>query len=330
MKTRRIIAMLMALCVLMAFGGCGNSNTSAETPSATPSIAPTATPSAVSTASTAPAQEEKLGTILKEIKETGVLKVGVFGNRPPWYFQVVDSKGNTKIAGFESSMIQDVAALCAQKLGRKVSVDIMDADVAGVLAAIQAGKVHFGLSLAPTAERKQNMDFSTVSYHRSLQVIAIRVKDKDNAMFDPANKLKGVKVAGIQGSSTSITLKEQYPDCDLVDLTSSSDELLSLVNGKVDAAVFNEKIGILYSKANPDIMVDYDLAYKIPVERDPGSAIAFAYGNDDFKVMVSDYITRILNDGTFANYEKQAILALDDPTLLEGFATKNMIDTSKK
>jgi len=328
MKTRKIIAMLMALCVLMAFGGC--SNTSEGTPTATPTVAPTATSSAAPTASAAPVQEEKLGTIMKEIKETGVLKVGVFGNRPPWYFQVVDSKGNTKIVGFEYSMIQDIAALCAQKLGRTVKIDIMDADVAGVLAAIQAGKVHFGLSLAPTAERRQNMDFSSISYHRSLQVIAIRVKDKDNPMFDPAKKLKGVKVAGIQGSSTSITLKEQYPECDLVDLTSASDELLSLVNGKVDAAVFNEKIGILYSKANPEIMVDYDLAYKIPVERDPGSAIAFAYGNDDFKVMVSDYIKRILDDGTFANYEKQAILALDDPTLLEGFATKNLIDTSKK
>ncbi|MEN6313195.1 MAG: transporter substrate-binding domain-containing protein [Clostridiaceae bacterium] len=330
MKTRKIIAMLMALCVLMAFGGCSNNSTSEGTPTATPTVAPTATSSAAPTASAAPVQEEKLGTILKEIKETGVLKVGVFGNRPPWYFQVVDSKGNTKIVGFEYSMIQDVAALCAQKLGRTVKIDIMDADVAGVLAAIQAGKVHFGLSLAPTAERRQNMDFSSISYHRSLQVIAIRVKDKDNPMFDPAKKLKGVKIAGIQGSSTSITLKEQYPDCELVDLTSASDELLSLVNGKVDGAVFNEKIGILYAKANPEIMVDYDLAYKIPVERDPGSAIAFAYGNDDFKVMVSDYIKRILEDGTFANYEKQAILALDDPTLLEGFATKNLIDTSKK
>lgn len=265
-----------------------------------------------------------MGKILSDVKNTGVLKVGAFGNRPPWYFQRIGENGKKETAGFEYYMLKDFADAVSKKVGREVKVEIMETDVAGVLAAIQAGKVHFGFSLAATPERKKNMDFSK-AYHRSLQVIAIRAVDKDNPAFKPENKLKGVKVSSLQASSTTVTLKDQYPDCNVLDLTSNSDQLLSLINGKCDAAVFNEKLAILYSKANPSIMIAPGLSFQEPANLSPGSGLAFQYGNDDFKALADEVITRILSDGTFSNYEKKSISLLDDPSILDSFKSKNLI-----
>lgn len=267
----------------------------------------------------------EMGKILSDVKKTGVLKVGAFGNRPPWYFQRISADGKKEISGFEYYMIQDFAKEVGKKVGRDVKVETMETDVAGVLAAIQAGKVHFGFSLAATPERKKNLDFSK-AYHQSLQVIAIRVADKDNPVFKPENKLKGVKVSSLQASSSTVTLKDQYPDCNVLDLTSHADQLISLINGKCDAAVFNEKIAILYSKANPSIMIAPGLSFREPTNISPGSGLAFQYGNDDFKALADEYITRILGDGTFNGFEKKAIGLLDDPTLLDSFTTKNLIN----
>ena len=306
---KRIAIFLVMILMAALLSACGTQTTTAP-------AAPTTT--------SAPA----MGKILTDVKNTGILKVGAFGNRPPWYFQRVDANGKKEISGFEYYMINDIAKEVGKKVGREVKVEILETDVAGVLAAIQAGKVHFSFSLAGTPERKKNMDFST-AYHRSLQVIAIRVADKDNPKFKLENKLKGVKIASIQASSTTVSLKEQYPGCEVLDLTSAADQLLSLANGKCDAAVFNEKIGILYSKANPSIMVVPDLSFKVPLDRELGSSLAFQYGNDDFKALCDAYITRILNDGTFNGFEKKAISLLDDPSVLDSFTTKNLIDTKK-
>lgn len=286
------------------------------------------TQQAKSPASTSSGKTDGMGKILTDVKNTGILKVAAFGNRPPWYFQRINANGQKETSGFEYYMIKGLSELVSKKVGRDVKVEIMETDVAGVLAALQAGKAHFSFSLAATPERKKNLDFS-MAYHRSLQVIAVRVTDKDNPKFRPENKLKGVKIASIQASSQSVALKEQYPDCEVLDLTSASDELLSLVNGKCDAAVFNEKIGILYSKANPSITFLPELSFKVPLEREKGSSLAFQYGNDDFKALCDEYITQILNDGTFNSFEKKAISLLDDPSILDSFTTKNLIDLKK-
>ncbi len=94
----------------------------------------------------------------------------------------------------------------------------------------------------------------------------------------------------------------------------------------MDAAVLNEKYAILICKANPDLMIDYDLSFDIPVDRDPGASIAIPKGNEDFVELVDEWLNTILSDGTFSSYEQEAIAQLDDPDLLEGFSSKNILN----
>lgn len=275
------------------------------------------------TALTSIGAAEEYGPILTKAMETGKLVAAINAQSPPWRFhKLID--GEDTLCGFEISMCYGLADFLSEKLGTPIEVEIRDMTFPGVLASLQAGQVDFAPSLAGTAERRENMDFS-IPYHRSLQTIVIRADREDDPLFAPENALKGAKVASLLGSSTTVTFREQYPEAEVTEYESTADEIIAVANSKIDATVQNEKYAILMCKANPELMIKYDLAFDVPVERDPGSSIAVPLGNEDFVALIDEWLTQILSDGTFAAYEQEAIEQLDDPELLEGFATKNLL-----
>ncbi|MCI9147932.1 MAG: transporter substrate-binding domain-containing protein [Hungatella sp.] len=327
MKKRWIATALAAVMAVSTLAGCGAKPEEAQAPAPaeTTQAAQTEAPAETKTPAETTAQtEEEYGPVLQKAKESGKLIAAINAQSPPWRFhKMVD--GQDKLCGFEISMCYGLADYVSEKLGTKVEVEINDMTFPGVLAALQAGQVDFAPSLAGTEERRQNMDFS-IPYHRSLQTIVIK-KDRENEdIFAPDKAMKGVSTASLQGSSTSVTFSEQYPQANLIDYESTPDIVLAVANGKVDAAVLNEKYAILICKANPDLMIDYDLSFDIPVDRDPGASIAIPKGNEDFVELVDEWLNTILSDGTFSSYEQEAIAELDDPDLLEGFSSKNILN----
>lgn len=261
--------------------------------------------------------------VLDRILKTGKMTAALNCQAPPWRFHTIKN-GEDTLAGFEVSMMYGFADFLSEKFGVEIKVDIQDMTFPGVLAALQADQCDIAPSLAATAERRENMDFS-IPYHRSLQTVVIRVDRKDEEIFKPENMLKGVTVSGLQGSSTVVTFSEQYPEAEVVLLDSNPDQVLAIANNKVDAGIFNEKYAILICKANPELMIDYNLAYDIPVERDPGSSFAFPKGSDELVQLADEWLTQIKSDGTFTSYETEAIMDLDDPSVLEQFSTLNIL-----
>lgn len=267
---------------------------------------------------------KELGPVLTRVKETGVITTAFAAQTPPWRFHKMVN-GKDTLAGFEVDLVYLIADEVEKYLGVPVELEIKELQIDGALAALQADKVDFAPTLSATPERKENMDFS-IPYHRSMQTIAIRTEDQDKELFKEENQLAGAKVGSIKGSSTSITMLEKYPEAELFELSKAPDILLALLNKKVDAAVFNEKQGILYTKANPEIMlVDY-LKYDVPKDRDPGASVAFPKGNEDFVALVDEVLNRILNDGTFAQFEKKSLEDLNDPDLLKNFTGENILN----
>lgn len=261
--------------------------------------------------------------VLSRILKTGKMTAALNCQAPPWRFHTIKN-GEDTLAGFEVSMMYGFADFLSEKFGTEIKVDIQDMTFPGVLAALQADQCDIAPSLAATAERRENMDFS-IPYHRSLQTVVIRADRKDEEIFKPENMLKGVTVSGLQGSSTVVTFSEHYPEAEVILLDSNPDQVLAIANSKVDAGIFNEKYAILICKANPDLMIDYDLAYEIPVERDPGSSLAFPKGSEELVALADEWLTQIKSDGTFTNYETEAIMDLDDPSVLEQFSTLNIL-----
>ncbi len=65
--------------------------------------------------------------------------------------------------------------------------------------------------------------------------------------------------------------------------------------------------------------------FDIPVERDPGASLAFPKGSDELVALADEWLTQIKADGTFTGYETEAIMALDDPSILDQFSTLNIL-----
>ncbi len=325
MKRRWMAAAMAAVMAVSTLAGCGAKSEETQAPPKVETTQAAQAPAETQAPTEAQAGEtQEYGPILQKAKESGKLVAAINAQSPPWRFHKIVN-GEDKLCGFEISMCYGLADYVSEKLGTKVEVEINDMTFPGVLAALQAGQVDFAPSLAGTEERRQNMDFS-IPYHRSLQTIVIK-KDRENEeIFAPDKGMSGVSTASLQGSSTSVTFAEQYPQANLIDYESTPDIVLAVANGKVDAAVLNEKYAILICKANPDLMIDYDLSFDIPVDRDPGASIAIPKGNEDFVELVDEWLNTILSDGTFSSYEQEAIAELDDPELLEGFSSKNILN----
>lgn len=98
---------------------------------------------------------------LTEIKESGVLVMGTSPDFPPSEFYILDENGEKEIVGSDIALGQAIA----DKIG--VELEIKTTDFNGVLANIQAGQIHMGISgFAATEARKQVMQFSN-GYQRS-------------------------------------------------------------------------------------------------------------------------------------------------------------------
>ena len=48
-------------------------------------------------------------------------------------------------------------------------------------------------------------------------------------------------------------------------------------------------------------------------------------GSEELVALADEWLTQIKSDGTFTNYETEAIMDLDDPSVLEQFSTLNIL-----
>lgn len=354
MKHKRMLAALLCtILFIVPLAGCneepvqvstvhgGNMGTSsAQTtltdPSSEADASPAESPSDASSASTVtatppqPREYDSLGPALKNISDTGVLNAAIGGNKPPNIFQHVDDSGNMSTEGFEVALMKGLAEELSVVLGKEITLNLVQMDgVTSILASLQAGKSHVGVSLSPTEERKKTFDFSN-AYYKSLQTIAYLKEYEGEDRWKLENGLEGVTVASQLGSSNSQNLAEQYPKCTIVDLNSNADGLMAVLTKKCDALLVNEPVGILYCHANPELMLDLNLAFKSDPAKDPGACIAFQYDNGDFKEVINNFLLRIKEDGTFDNdYFGNAIEKLDSPLLFDQYKLLNLVETKQ-
>ncbi|MBR0479255.1 MAG: transporter substrate-binding domain-containing protein, partial [Solobacterium sp.] len=144
---KKLLASLMALMCLTSMVACGSQESNEPEESSEVEVS------------------EDDGIIISDVKQTGVLKVGVWGNSPTFSFhKLVD--GQDTMAGFEIEFVKELAVRLGEELGREVTIEYTEGTLTGMFAALQAGQLHFICELAPTAERMESWQF-TKPYHRS-------------------------------------------------------------------------------------------------------------------------------------------------------------------
>lgn len=296
--------------MVMSLAACSGKSDTKTTTAAEETTETTAETTAETKAGETVAEDE-MGPIFKDLKENGVLKVGIIGNDPTFCFHTVQD-GKDVLAGFEVAGMYEMAERLSEYLDREVTVEFYESDFTGCMSALEANQVYFVTRLSPTDERKETWLFTDV-YHKSNECYVALKDNVDNEKF--TGTLEGVSVCGQMGSIDITMTQHLYPDAEIQELGLVSDLLLSVKNGKSDLACMNAVSAAMSVAANPDLAVVDSLTWEPTDEFDKGCGLCMAYGNEDFAEWASQFFADITEEGLWTQMQSDAAAQLDEEAL---------------
>lgn len=186
--------------------------------------------------------------------EKAVLKVGLECAYAPFnWTQVDDSNDAVKIDGtnqYANGYDVQIARKIAEGLGRELV--IVKCTWEGLLPGVQSGAFDMIIAgMSPTAERKEEIDFSD-AYYTSNLVVVVR-KDGKYANAKTINDFNGAKIVGQQGTFHE-TVINQMPGVTQVDSMKDFPQMITALNSKtIDGYVAEEPGAIADTTANADL-----------------------------------------------------------------------------
>ncbi|QZY56209.1 transporter substrate-binding domain-containing protein [Crassaminicella profunda] len=217
MNNKKIVAILLMVCMVFTFSGCTKEKSSADEPI----------------------------TKIEKIKKAGKLVLGTAADYPPYEFHK-EIDGKDTIVGFDI----EIAKAMAKDLG--VELEIKDMKFDGLLAALVADKIDIIIAgMVPTEERAKSVDF-TKQYYQAEQSILIKAEDKDK--LKSKEDFKGLKI-GAQKSTVQEDIANSMEGAEVKPLSKITDLVLELTNDKIDAVVLVNPVATAYAKSNPNLFV---------------------------------------------------------------------------
>lgn len=260
---KKLIAVAAAALMVVALAGCSSSAGSSS-----------ASASGSASGSASAATEMKLAS-------AGTLTVGTSPDYPPF-----ENLEGDQIVGFEVDLVNAVA----EKLDLAVDYKSMNFD--SIIAAVEAGtQIDVGMSgFSITPERAKEIDFTTSFYTDDLGVATLK-----DGQFTTEDSLKteGIKIAVQSGTTGESSMKENYPNAEVVSYTSSNDIFAALSAGKVDAACTN--ISVVGAMLNGSY-TDCAMVKKIPSGEDYGLVVSKA--NPVLLEKMNAALDELAKDGT--------------------------------
>jgi polar amino acid transport system substrate-binding protein len=272
-KTKKIMALILALVFVFAFTGCSQKPATEEK---TPESAPA---------------EQAAPSKVEEIQKKGKIVLGTSADYPPYEFhKLID--GKDEIVGFDI----EIAKVIAEDLG--VELEIKDMKFDGLLAALVVDDIDFIVAgMVPKEERKKSVDFSN-QYYQAEQKILIRAEDQEK--LKTAADFKGLKV-GAQKSTVQEEIALTIEGAEVKSLSKITDLVLELKNKKIDAIVLVDPVAAAYAKQNADLVVP-----EISFGTEEGVAIAVNKGNEDLVEAINKTIDKLLSEGTIDKFIEEA------------------------
>jgi ABC-type amino acid transport substrate-binding protein len=275
--------LLLLIALVFIITGC-SSKTGTSTATGSEPAASSSEPS--SAPSDAPSSSR-----LDEIKAKGKLVIAT-GDYYPFEFLDPETK---KIVGYDI----DLGEKIAEKLGVEVEWNAMQ--FTAIIPSVQNGQADMAIAaMYITEERKQAVDMSDVYMATGMSLVKRSGDDSINGLEDLNGKKIGVK-AGATSETAAKELAEKGYDIEIVSYKDTTDYLLDLQLGRVDAA-FNDYLNQLgYNKQHPDA--------KLTIVGEPfteaGLGIAVKKGDTELLRLVNDVIKELEASGEAqAMYEK--------------------------
>src|SRR4051812_17359815 len=257
------ITLILLLAFMMIVSACGNKN---DTDSANQ-------------------DKEQEVSLLQEIKDRGVMKVGMMGTYQPYNFLNEEKE----MDGFDA----DIAKEVAKRLG--VEVEFVAQEFSGMIAGLQAKKFDMVISqMTITDERQEQMDFSDPYITNHVKII---VQDDDDAI-QTIEDFKGKKIGVGLGTNDETYLRTKVlPEVGEFTIMTYDDVITTLKDldvGRIDATINNmyaikpvvEKNGFKIKAVGEPIKSDQ-------------AAIATRKGNKELIEELNRVLSEMKEDGTY-------------------------------
>ena len=221
----------------------------------------------------APAQETttaKARTV-QEIKDSGVIRIGVFTDKAP--FGYVDENGKNQ--GFDIYFTDRIA----KDLG--VKAEYISLDPASRVEYAETAKVDIvAANFTVTPERAEKVDFSLPYMKVSLGVVS-----SDKAVIKSIDELKDKTLIVSKGTTAEYYFSKNHPEIKLQKYDSYADAYNALLDGRGDAFSTDNTEVLAWAKANPGFTVGIDSLGDVDT-----IAVAVQKGNIDLLNWINDEI----------------------------------------
>ena len=160
-------------------------------------------------------------------------------------FAPFEYRENGKIVGFDVELAKEIEKQTGVKL------ELQDIAFAGLLPALQTGKIDAILSgMSVTEERKKAVNFSKAYFNVS-QVIVVK---KDEGSINGGEDLPG-KSVGVALGTTSDTLAESIEGISLTKYNKTYEAILALNTSKIDAIILDYQQARNFVGQNPELKI---------------------------------------------------------------------------
>ena len=234
----------------------------------------------------------------KKESTASLLRVGMDLSYAP--FEMKDPQGNP------DGVSVRMAEALAKELGRELKIESMNFD--GLIPALKTGKIDLVISSVTDNEtRRKSISFSDPYVRTGIAMLASSSSDVQTV--DDLKK-PGKKVSVRLGTTGEMFARENLPDTERVVLDNDPACVLEVVQGKVDAFIYDQLSIYNYHKKHPD----QTRALLQPI-RAENWAIGIAQGNDDLRDKVNTFLKKFRAEGGFDQLADRYLK--DEKALLE-------------
>ncbi len=177
---------------------------------------------------------------LEVIKQRGVLKVGVFSDKPP--FGSVDSKG--KYQGYDVVIAKRMAL---DLLGDENKIEFIPVEASARVEFLKANKVDIIMAnFTRTKEREKVVDFA-----KPYMKVALGVISKDGVIKN-IEELKDKELIVNKGTTADFYFTKNYPNIKLLKFEQNTETFLALLNDKAIALAHDNTLLLAWIKQHPE------------------------------------------------------------------------------
>ncbi|RLB61971.1 MAG: amino acid ABC transporter substrate-binding protein [Deltaproteobacteria bacterium] len=222
---------------------------------------------------------------IDEIQDRGVLRVGMEPGYMP--FEMTNQKG--EIIGFDVDMAKGIAKAMGVKL------ELVNTAWDGIIPALLTKKYDMIMSgMTITQERNLKVNFA-LPYIVIGQTILIKKEIAEDVQFYRDLNNKKYKVGSKLGTTGEKATKRLIPNCTYISFDTEAEGITDLVNGKIDAFVYDlPYMEIAYKQKSEGKLVYLDK----PFTYEP-LGWAVRRGDFDFINWLNNYMIQVRSDGTY-------------------------------